>query len=511
MRSGEMMDVLITGGTLVDGTGAPPRRADVLLRDGRVARAGEGSRAGHVIDASGLVVAPGFVDLHSHADFTLAEQPDAEACVRQGVTTVVTGNCGLSTFPAPAFGVDLDSFAATVAAARPAINVAPLVGHGALRAAVLGQEQRQATAEELAEMRRLLAVAAEQGVYGLTTGLIYAPGSFADTAEIEALATEATLHGLLYATHMRDEGDRLIEAVQEAIGVARASGARLQISHLKAMGPANHGKVAAALEMLDTAAADGLDVACDVYPYTASSTTLTSRLPGWALDGGNQALLERLADPEARERILDGMRPAVGRTFLPEGVIIATLGPGRFADRVGDSIAAVAKDLDVEPSEAVLEVLAAHQASVGIVNHAMAEQDVDLVLRHPSAAVASDGWVMRAPGEGHPHPRSFGTFARVLGRYTRERGLLGLAESVRKMTSLPASRIAMAERGTIVPGQVADVVVFDPERVGDLATYADPWQYAAGMRDVFVAGQAVLRDGEITGARPGRVLRRTAG
>ncbi|MBA2895137.1 N-acyl-D-amino-acid deacylase [Nonomuraea soli] len=502
-----MDEVLISGGTLVDGSGAAPRVADVLLRDGRVAHIGEGASAGHVIDASGLVVAPGFVDLHSHADFTLTGQPDAEACVRQGVTTLVTGNCGLSTFPAPAFGVDLGFFADSVEAARPAVNVAPLVGHGALRAAVLGQEQRQATPEELAEMRRLLAVAAGQGAFGLTTGLIYAPGSFADTAEIEALATEAASHGLLYATHMRDEGDRLIEAVGEAIGVARASGVRLQISHLKAMGPANHGKVAAALEMLESAVAGGLDVACDVYPYTASSTTLTSRLPGWALDGGTPALLERLADPEARERILEDLRPAVGRTFLPEGVIIASLGPGRFADRVGDSIASVAKDLGVEPAEAVLEVLAAHEASVSIVNHAMAEDDVDLVLRHPSSAVASDGWVLRAPGEGHPHPRSFGTFARVLGHYTRERGLLDLAESVRKMTSLPASRLAMTERGTLAPGRVADVVVFDPERVEDLATYADPWHYAAGVRDVFVAGRAVLLGGEITGARPGRVLR----
>ncbi|MHB9755706.1 N-acyl-D-amino-acid deacylase family protein [Streptomyces sp. BYX5S] len=522
-------DVLITGGTVLDGTGAAPVRADVAVRGGRIVRVGErepDASAATVLDATGLTVTPGFIDLHSHADFSVRAQPDAEACLRQGVTTLVTGNCGLSPFPqaageeggaagpgtlAGAQWRDLDAFAAAVDAARPALNVAPLVGHGALRTAVMGEDRAPAGPAELDAMRALLATAAEQGVFGMSTGLIYAPGSFADTDEIVALAREARSHGLLYATHMRDEGDHLIEAVQEALDVATASRVRLQVSHLKAMGPANHGKVDTALAMIDAAARDGLDVACDVYPYTASSTRLTSRLPDWAMDGGPAGLLERLADPGTRERILADLRPAVGRTFLPEGVVLAMMGPGHYSDRIGDSIADIARDEDVEPAAAVLNVLAAHQGEVMIVNHAMAEADVDTVLRHPASAVASDGWVLHAPGDGHPHPRNFGTFARVVGRYVREHHVLELADAVRKMTSLPASRLPLPDRGTLAPGQVADLVVLDPATVSDRATFADPWQYATGVRDVLVAGECVLRDGEVTGARPGRTLRRATG
>ncbi|MFD0431227.1 hypothetical protein ACFQ60_39900 [Streptomyces zhihengii] len=265
-----------------------------------------------------------------------------------------------------------------------------------------GAARTPAGPAELDAMRALLATAAEQGAFGMSTGLIYAPGSFAGTDEITALAAEAARRGLLYATHMRDEGDKVTEAVEEALEVARASGVRLQISHLKAMGPANHGKVRTALALIDAAAAEGLDVACDVYPYTASSTRLTSRLPDWAMDGGTDALVDRLADPGTRARVLDDLRPAVGRTFLPEGVVLAMTGPGRYSDRIGDSIADIARDEGVEPAEAVLEVLAAHRGEVMIVNHAMAEDDVDTVLRHPGSAVASDGWVLNAPGEDTP-------------------------------------------------------------------------------------------------------------
>ncbi|MEU6162397.1 D-aminoacylase [Streptomyces sp. NPDC047130] len=522
----DAVDLLITGGTVVDGTGAAPRRADVAVRDGRIVGVGAldpAARATTVIDATGLTVTPGFIDLHSHADFTLLAAPDAEACLRQGVTTVVTGNCGLSPFPhtpGPAPGATADSlgagqwhdaaaFAAAVHEARPALNVALLVGHGALRTAVMGTARAQAGPAQLDAMRALLADAAEQGAFGLSTGLIYAPGSFADRDEIVALAAEAARHDLLYATHMRDEGDHLVEALTEALDTARAAGVRLQVSHLKAMGPANHGKVRQALALIEAAASDGLDVACDVYPYTASSTRLTSRLPGWAMDGGPTALLRHLADPATRARVLTDLRPAVDRTFLPEGVILAQLTPGAYSHRIGDSIADIARDERVEPAEAVLKVLAAHHGEAMIVNHAMAEDDVDTVLRHPSTAVASDGWVLRAPGDGHPHPRNFGTFARVLGHYTRDRGVLQLADAVRKMTSLPASRLPLPDRGTVVPGQVADLVVLDPARITDPSTYAEPWQYATGVRDVLVAGEPVLRDGEPTHARPGRVLRRT--
>lgn len=514
------LDLLITGGTVHDGTGSPAVTTDVGVRAGRIVHVGTVPRtvaaaARRTVDAAGLAVAPGFVDLHSHADFTVLGEAAAEACLRQGVTTLVTGNCGMSPFPARDAGpgttgpwTALSGFAAAVDAARPGVNIAPMVGHGALRSAVLGDGRRAATEDELARMRALLAEAADQGVFGLSTGLIYAPGSFADTAEVVALATEAAAHDLLYATHMRDEGDHVLDALNETLAVARASGVRVQVSHLKAMGPANHGKVLPALERVAAAAREGTDVACDVYPYTASSTRLTSRLPDWAMDGGTQGLLKRLADPETRGRVRADLRDAVGRTFLPEGVVVAQVLPGAYSDRVGQSIADIARDEDVEPAEAVLRVLQAHGGEAMIVNHAMADADVEAVLRYPDTAVASDGWVLTAPGEGHPHPRNFGTFARVLGHYTRERGVLGLADAVRRMTSLPASRLPLPGRGTVTVGSVADLVVFDPATVTDNATYGDPWRYATGVRHVFVAGEQALEDGVVTGVRAGRTLLR---
>lgn len=514
------LDLLITGGSVLDGTGSPAVTTDVGVRAGRIVHVGTVPRAvaaaaRRTLDATGMTVAPGFVDLHSHADFRVLGEAGAEACLRQGVTTLVTGNCGMSPFPThdadlgtPGRWAGLSGFAAAVDAARPGVNIAPLVGHGALRSAVLGDGRRTATGDELARMRGLLAEAAAQGVFGLSTGPGYAPGSFADTAEVMALATEAAGHGLLYATHLRDEADNVLDALDETLAVGRACGVRVQVSRLKATGAANHGKVLPALQRIADAARDGVDVACDVHPYTASSARLTSRLPDWAMDGGAPGLLKRLADPEAREKVLADLRGAVGRTFLPEGVIVAQVLPGTYSDRVGQSVADIARDEGVEPAEAVLRVLEAHRGEAMTVHHAMADADVDAVLRYHDTAVAGDGWVLTAPGEGHPHPRDFGTFARVLGHYTRERGVLALADAVRRMTSLPASRLPLAGRGTLAVGSVADVVVFDPATVTDHATYDEPWQYATGVRDVFVAGAQALADGRTTGVRAGRTLLR---
>ncbi|MFD0031437.1 amidohydrolase family protein [Streptomyces sp. NPDC127172] len=525
-------DLLITGGTVVDGTGGPARRADVGIRGDRIVFLGEAApsaTAQDVLDCTGQVVTPGFIDLHSHADFTLRDTPTADACVRQGVTTVVTGNCGSSPFPVNPDGrhgtdttlaqgasdgdgmpwEDFDGFARAVEKAEPCINLAGLVGHGALRAAAIGNELRPATAEETATMRRLLAKAAEQGVFGLSTGLIYAPGSFADTDEVVALANEARRAGLLYSTHMRDEGDHLIDAVTEAIETARRSGVRLQISHLKAMGPANHGKVREALAVIDSAVAEGLDVACDVYPYAASSTRLTSRLPDWAMDGGPDALLTRLEDAETRAAIAAELRAKTGRTFLPEGTVIAALPPGKYSDRVGSSLQDIASATGLDPAEAALDMLHAHEAQVWIINHAMAEADVEAVLRHPGSAVVSDGWELDTAGGGHPHPRHFGSFARVLAEYTRTRQLLTLPEAVRKMSALPAGRLGLADRGILAERRVADITVFDPATIADTARYEAPLSYAVGTRHVVVNGRCVLRDGAFTANRPGKVLRRT--
>jgi N-acyl-D-amino-acid deacylase len=518
-----MSDLIITGGTVLDGTGAPPRTGDVGVTAGRIDAVASPEGATR-IDAQGLVVCPGFIDLHSHADFSITGHPGADTAVTQGVTTLVTGNCGWSPFPvgdldalraASAFlkgeldwtWTDAAGYADAVDAARPAVNLALQVGHSALRLAVLGGAERAPEPAELERMGVLLAEAAVQGAWGFSTGLIYAPGAYADTGEVTALARVAATHGLLYSTHMRNEADALLDAVREAVATARSTGVRLEISHLKAMGRSNHGAVAEALRIVDEARADGVDVTCDVYPYTASSTTLTSRLPAWALDGGVARLLERLADGPTRERVASGLRDRMARDVDPEGVVIADLPAGPFTAARGRSIADIARELGTDPAEAALRVLAGHEGAVSVVNHAMAAEDVRAVLRHPATSVASDGWELRPDGPGRPHPRSFGTFTRVLGPYVRD-GDLPLAAAVHKMTGLPAARLGMADRGVLRPGAVADVAVLDPATVTDRSTYDAPWQLSTGVQHVLVAGEPVLADGVLTGARPGRVLRR---
>lgn len=522
-------ELVIRGGVVVDGTGGGSMPADVAVDGGRITtivphRRGVDRPAGHrVIDAAGQVIAPGFIDLHSHADFTLQGWPAATTQIHQGVTTLLTGNCGWSPFPvgrldeliaATAFldpelawaWTDADGFAAVVDEVRPAINIALQAGHSSLRLAAMGGDERAAGEPELARMTDLIDESARAGVHGFSTGLIYAPGTYADADEVRRLVAAAAARGLLYSTHIRNESDRLAEAVREAIDAAESGGARLQISHLKAMGPAHHGDVSHALELIDDAAARGLDVAADVYPYTASSTTLTARLPTWAMDGGAAGLLRRLADAGQRDKLLQELRDGAGLDGAD--VVLAELGPGRYADAVGTSIADVARADGVDAAEAVLRVLESHDASVAVVNHGMSEDDVVTVLRHPRVAVASDGWVLRPHGTGRPHPRSFGTFPRVLGHYVRELGVLTLPEAVRKMTSLPASRLGLRDRGVLADGAVADIVVFDPDTVADRSTFAEPWQLAAGIDTVLVAGEVALDGGEATQARAGRVLRR---
>ncbi|MEY8041450.1 amidohydrolase family protein [Saccharopolyspora cebuensis] len=517
-------DTVITGGEVVDGTGAPRRRRDVGITGGRIAEISPGPlTGGTVVDAAGQVVAPGFIDLHSHADYTLQAAPAATTQIRQGVTTLITGNCGHSPFPvrdvellrrASILGDagmswdwrDAAGFRRTLDGTAPAVNVGLQVGHHAVRLAVLGDADRAPDADELAAMCALVAEAGRQGAVGFSTGLIYAPGVFADAAEVRALVATAARAGLLYSTHVRDESSGLLDAVREAIEAAEAGGARLEVSHLKATGPGNHGAVVEALALIDAARERGLDVAADVYPYAASSTALVSRLPSWALAGGRAALLARLADPAVRDRIAREVRASFGHDADPEGIVLADLPAGPYRGSTGRSIADIGRAEGTDPAEAALRVLAAHDAEVTIVHHGMSEADVDTVLRHPEVSVASDGWTLTERGAGRPHPRSFGTFARVLGRYVRERGVLDLEEAVRKMTSLPASRLRLADRGVLAPGAVADVVVFDPATIVDRATYEQPWQLATGCTAVLVGGVPALLAGEPTGRTAGRVL-----
>lgn len=529
-----MHDLLLTGGSVLDGTGAPATTADVAVTDGRISALGRVGRgdARRCVDVAGAVVCPGFIDLHSHADFTVMSQPRALTQPTQGVTTLVTGNCGFSPFPVTPGHADelrhhanfLDDgltwewqdaagYAAAVGALPLAVNLALQIGHGALRIAAMGTTRRAPTAAELDTMRGMLRTAAAQGVVGMSSGLIYPPGAYAAPTELVALCREAAAAGLLYSTHLRDEADQLTEAVAEALATARESGVRLQISHLKATGPRNWGTVGDALGAIDAARAAGVDVAADQYPYTASSTTLTSRLPAWVLDGGVPAMLRRLDDPSQRARIVAELRAMPD--LPPERVVIAETPAGTTADSArqgqlaGRTLADAATILGVDAAEATVEILRAAQGAVAIVSHAMSAEDVATVLRHPQVAVASDGWILRCPGSGAPHPRSFGTFPRVLGHYARDAGTVDLPTAVRKMTSLPASRLGWHDRGTVRLGAVADLAVFDPVHVADRATFDNPWQLSTGILHTLVAGTFTLHDGHSTADSPGQVIRTT--
>jgi N-acyl-D-amino-acid deacylase len=467
-----------------------------------------------VIDATGNIVAPGFVDLHSHADFSLGASPAAESQLAQGVTTLVAGNCGWSPFPITDLETlragtafldpkhdwswnDLAGFAATL---QPAVNLALQVGHCTLRIAAMGSAERPPSPEELRTMQDLLRAAADQGAVGFSTGLIYAPGAYASPEEVAALVATAAECGLMYSTHIRNEGAGLPAALDEAIAAARAGGARLEISHLKAVGRSNYGLIDIALEHLDQV--DDVDLGWDAYPYTATSTTLTTRLPTWALAGG--ALLDRLADPAERARIAEALR--ADDLLSPDSVVIASLPPGRYEDSRGLSLTEIAQRDGVDAAEIVLRILESHQAAVSVVNHAMSEDDVTTVLEHPRTAVASDGWIMDATGPGHPHPRNFGTFPRVLGHYTRDRGTLTLPEAIRRMTALPATRLGLSDRGIIKPGAIADLTVLDADKIADKSTYDNPWQLSVGINHVLLAGQPALTNAKPTGHRPGRII-----
>jgi N-acyl-D-amino-acid deacylase len=528
MRS-EVHDLVLGGGTIIDGTGAPARSADVGIRGGRIAEIGSIARSGaahRYVDVSGAVVCPGFIDLHSHADYTVFAAPDAVTQAAQGVTTLVTGNCGFSPFPVlPEHAEELRShggflddgltwewstageYAAAVDRLPLGVNIVPQVGHSSLRIAVLGLDDRRPDDRELARMRGLARVAFAEGVAGLSSGLIYAPASYAAPGELAAVAAEAARFGRVYSTHIRDEGDHLDRAIDEAIEVGRRTGVRVEVSHLKAVGPANWGRIGAAMEQIAAARRDGVDVRADQYPYAAGSTTLTTRLPGWAMEGGVPALLRRLADPVMCDRIVAELEADGIWSFLPPRIVVADTPEGPFRRFVGQDLATIAAAIGEPPAGAMLEVLRRQRGIVSIIMHGMAEDDVRLALADPAVAVASDGWVLHCPGEGMPHPRSFGTFVRVLGRYVRDEGLLDLRTAVAKMTSLPASRLGWTDRGVLRPGAVADVACFDPERVFDLSTFDEPWQLAEGVVHTLLRGQFVWKDGAPTGVAAGQVVR----
>jgi N-acyl-D-amino-acid deacylase len=496
-------DLVLRRAAVFDGLGGPVREADVGIEAGRVAAVGADLEPGvEEINLAGLALAPGFVDIHSHADATLVDDPRAESVIRQGITTIVVGQDGTSR--------ETGRFLGLVADLAPACNVATMVGLGSVRAAVVGEADRRATPEELDRMVLLVEQGLTEGACGISSGLEYVPGAYATHDELVALADPAGARGLPYATHMRNEDDRLLEALDEAITVAREARCALQVSHLKAQGPRNWGRMTEALDRIAASRDDGLDVMFDVYPYTAYQTGLPSLFPLWSREGGAGPFLARLGDPATADWI---RRETLEKVELIGGwnnVMIASAGQGGDRATEGRRLGELAAERNADPYDEAVNLLRQSRATAGMVGFAMSEPNVERALAHPLAMVCSDGGAFAVAGparRGHPHPRSFGTFPRVLGRYVRQRGALPLEDALRKMTSRPASRVRLMDRGRIAPGAAADLVAFDPASVLDRATYQDPFQYPDGITMVLVNGLIVLRNGQRTLARPGRALR----
>ena len=518
------LDWILRGGTVVDGLGGEPARADVGLAGDRVAAVGDLSRlaAREEFDATGLLVCPGFIDAHTHSDAYLLVEPGAPSKIRQGVTTEITGNCGASAAPRwPGYAMPSDWLEQTypgdwhsvaeyrelLAAQRPAVNSAMLIGHRAIRAAAMGIEARAATADEIGKMERLLEEALEEGGAGLSTGLVYAPAMHARPEEIAALAKVVARRGGIYATHMRSEGGQLLEAIDEALEVARASGVRLQISHLKTAGRANWHKIDAALEKIRAARAEGIEVASDRYPYTASCTDLDVILPEWAGQGGRAAILSRLRDAETRGRIRGEMAAARGESYW-ESVWIGSTRHPENAAYAGKPLLAAAEAWKLHPLDAALRLMDTDELFTGGIFFGMSEENMWRILAEPWTMVGSDASI-RAPwgplSHDHPHPRAYGTFPRFL-RAALEGKTVSVGEAVRKMTGLPAEQFRLKDRGLLREGAFADVAAIDPATFRDLASYEKPHQFCEGVSGAWVNGVLTVRGGRETGMRGGRYL-----
>lgn len=505
----DSFDILITGGSVIDGTGSPRRTLDVGIKGDRVvALATSLPRRGvrQVIEAHGRVVSPGFIDIHAHIE-PLLQMPLMESAMRQGVTLAVGGPDGGSPLP---LGPYLDS----VQTAGPGINVAYLVGHNSIRRRVMDMDARAPDPAELAEMRRLVATAMGEGAFGLSTGLLYVPGTYSNVDEVVALAQIASDSGGIYTSHLRKEGIGLLEGVAEALEIGRRARIPIVLTHHKAVGQQMWGKSVVTLRMVDSARKAGTDVMLDQYPYTATHTGLGVLVPSWAMAGGEAEFRRRVADPALRDSILGG-------------IIFNILNDRGGGDLARVQFSSVQWDHSLEgktlrdwaerehlpptpENGAQLVLQAMLKGGANAIYHVLDEQDVRRIMVHPQTMIASDGRLSR-PEEGHPHPRSYGNFPRVLGEYVREQNILSLESAVNKMTQMPARRLGLSDRGVLRQGAFADVVVFDPATVRDMSTFENPHQYPVGIETVVVNGTIAVKDGKPVGVRAGRVLRRTSG
>jgi N-acyl-D-amino-acid deacylase len=501
----EEFDILIINGLVFDGTGRPPEAADVGILGDKIKRIGHlaGSPVKKVIDAAGLYVMPGIIDVHNHADDELLEMPDAANLVRQGITTIVTGNCGGSAYPVGEFYAKLEENGMT-------LNVVHLVGHNTIRRDVMGLEARAATAEELEAMKALVRRGMEEGAVGLSTGLKYTPGAWADTDEVVELAkVVAEFHGL-YTSHMRDEGRGVVESVRETIEIGRRAGVPVQISHHKVTSADLWGASVQTLALVDQSWKENIPVYIDQYPYPATSTGLTVLFPAWSLEGGQSKLAERLADPEIRGKVAQGIVDNIihdrgGGDPANIRISLCRSRPQAEGKSIADLL--VEEGRPASPEEAA-QIIMDIQSEGGAqaVYVCLADEDIERIMRHPKTMIATDSHIC-AFGEGVPHPRNYGTFPRVFRLYVKEKRTLSPAEAVKKMTSMPAQAFFLLGRGILAEEMFADVCIFDPQTIGDTATWTEPHNYPEGIDYVIVNGQIVVEDGKQLDTRPGRVLR----
>jgi N-acyl-D-amino-acid deacylase len=530
-----VLDTIVLGANLVDGSGAPGRKADVGIAQGRIAATGDlaGREAADRVEAGGQVVCPGFIDMHTHSDLAPLLDPRCASKVRQGVTTELVGHCGFSAFPLlrgtaqertelgrgvmmgrgiQADWSDCAGYLAALQRAGPAFNMATLVGNGTIRSAVMGYDNRPPTSDELKAMRWQVAQAMEQGAFGLSSGLTLYPSNVAQGDELVALCQEMMHWDGLYDSHTRHLAGWHFRSVEEAIEIGRRAGVAVQVAHICLIDPRYWGQADELLAIVEGARAEGLDVTYDAYPYTAAGCPFSELMPEWVQDGGTEAMLHRLSDPQTRDKVLAEADETWG-SGIPsrwEKVVIAWGGPQGDPSWTGRSVAELGEEAGISPEEMMVSIVVQSRDTGLMVVHNRQEEDVEQFVSHRWGMIGSDGIAVADDGpwgQAPVHPRFYGTFPRVLARYVRERRSMALEEAVRKMTSLPADRLGLADRGRLQEGMAADLVILDPETVQDWATFEDSHRYPTGISHVMVNGQWVVRDGEQTGARPGQVLR----
>jgi N-acyl-D-amino-acid deacylase len=526
-----VVDLLIANGRIVDGTGSPWYRGEVAIRGDRIVAVGQlrGIDARDTIDANGLIVSPGWIDMLGHSEYPLLTDGRALSKITQGITTEITGEVtsvvpvNERTLRELGFSrnnrvdwTDLNGYFQRLDKSRPAINLATFVTVGSVRRYVMGDANRAPTAAELQQMRDLVAQSMQQGAIGLSTGMIYAPATYASTDEIVELARVAAAYGGGYASHIRSEGARLVEAVNEAITIGERAGGWVQIHHLKASGKANWGKMPAAVAAIEAARARGIDVTADQYPYRASSTGLDAIIPTWAHAGGTDSLIARLQDPEIRRKLTaeimgpDQREELIGESSGgPSGVMLAGFRMDSLRKYNGKLLSDVAAERNQLPLDVVFDLLVADSAATSAIYFSMSEEDIEYAMKQPWVSVGIDAGARDTIVTSHPHPRAYGSFPRILCHYVRARNVITLPDAIRKFTSLPAARVGLADRGVIKVGMYADLTIFDEATVCDRATFEKPAQTSTGIRHVLVNGVSVLRDGKVTGERGGRGIRRS--